>query len=131
MFLRIRVGRGICLFVVSGEVSDISQDTLHLAKIHIFQAIFVLIKHRNEAIFDLIMRMFHTEGVDDFNQIIHTRLVSHVVLPFGVVVALSTRYVGEEVGKDFLAILIRKLDFVFLLKAGQLFFVVNIEFTFG
>lgn len=77
------------------------------------------------------MRMFHTEGVDDFNQIIHTRLVSHVVLPFGVVVALSTRYVGEEVGKDFLAILIRKLDFVFLLKAGQLFFVVNIEFTFG
>ena len=131
VLLRIRVGRGISLFVVGGKVPDISQDTLHLTKIYIFQAVFVLIKHRNEAIFDLIMRMFHAEGVDDFDQIIHTRLVAHVVLPFGVVVALSARDVREEVGKDFLAILIRKLDFVFLLKAGQLFFVINIEFTFS
>lgn len=77
------------------------------------------------------VRISYTEGVHNFNKVVHARFMPQIVLPIGIVVAFPTRNVGEEIGQNLLSILIRQDICVLLLEPYKLLLVVNVEFFLG
>ena len=77
------------------------------------------------------VRISYTEGVHNFNKVVHARFMPQIVLPIGVVVAFPARNVGKKIGQNLLSVLIRQDICVLLLEPNKLFFVVNVEFFLG